>query len=253
MKKLFIFAIMGLLLVMQTQATTLLYTSFDDLVKEADGIIMGTVKKIEPIMDNTGMINTYVTLGDLTIIDGLYEGKEFTIVMEGGEVNSEAQVVSGIPDFRIKEKLILFIKGNGYYIVPLVGWGQGMFIVKKDSEASGSDKEVMYDCSGNRVFSIKSGHVIKEQRAETDAEIIDIQEDGIEKSEIYYTNPGENHDGSIDSSDNLSPASCDNAMGREQFIQEIQHSVKAKTTIPQRLTSVKIGEKIKAKENKNEQ
>src|ERR1700676_3288836 len=139
-----------LALALQVRATTLVYKSFDDLVKEADGIVMGSVTNIESRKDARGRIYTYVTLGDLQMLHNRYEGKDFTLVMEGGRVGNEIAGIEGSPQFEYKQRVILFVQGNGREIVPLVGWEQGVFRVQKDPE---SGQEIISDSEGNRVLA----------------------------------------------------------------------------------------------------
>src|SRR5438445_765842 len=55
---------------MQTQATTLLQKSLNDLVAESDGIVVGTVSEMKSRYDKKKDVQTLVTLTELQVIHG---------------------------------------------------------------------------------------------------------------------------------------------------------------------------------------
>lgn len=231
-----------LILAIQAHATTLVYKSFDDLVKEADGIVMGTVTNIRSNMKKPGPIYTYVTLGDLKILFGRYDRKEFTLRMEGGRVGNKRLDVEGSPVFRPKEKVIVFAQGNGRNIVPLVGWGQGVFRIRKDRELT---REVVVDSDGNRVFAIQDGHLIKEQRVPS--------EEAIVGGPVRVNRTGKPAEGSFQEAqkgETVKP--LEDKIGIEgkkpmilkDFLDEIQKRATQRKTAPTALVSVGVGDKI---------
>lgn len=244
MKKIIVFSII-LLFTFRAQATILIYKSFDNLIEEADGIVMGTVIKIEPYATSEGIFYTYVTLNNLQILSGSYDQKELTIRFQGGEIGDEEQYFIGSPNFQLKDRVILFVQGNGREIVPIVGWEQGVFRLQKESK--GSTKEIVLDYHGNRVFSIESGHVIKEQSRRSDAQIVTIQNSQIVHVEIP--------DGGTSDpfSENVSTAESAgmSAMTPEQFIAEIQPKKSLQKATLKSLNSVTIGVGIEPENTKD--
>ena len=100
-------------------ATTLLKKNLDDLVREADAIIVGTVTEIQAQSDAGGNIHSFVTLTNLQVIHGDYQDDSLTLRLEGGRVGQQLHAVIGSPQFRQNERVLLFIQGNGQYLVPV--------------------------------------------------------------------------------------------------------------------------------------
>ncbi|QDP00598.1 hypothetical protein [Thalassotalea sp. PS06] len=129
---LFIVFITSILACNHVQATAVKYRSFSDLMHNADAILKGQVSEISSRRMENGTIVSFVTLSDLELLKGEYAGAEFTLAFHGGEVNGLVQKIQGSPEFHLSQQLILFLQGNGKRMVPLSGWGQGMFIIKEN-------------------------------------------------------------------------------------------------------------------------
>lgn len=247
-----------LFLAVSVQPTTLIYKSVDDLVKESDGIVMGTVKKIEAHMNQEGEINTYVTFGNLKLLKGSYQGKEFTLRMEGGLVEKAIKgkkekeriglLVHGSPTFQTNERVVLFVQGNGRNIVPLVGWGQGLFRIKETK----TGKKIITDDLGNRVFSIKEGHVLKEKRFSPTARVVSVEKD-LDKGESKVPEGGirktkSEKEQALELEDEEKKA----LMGKKEmsldgFEKEIKSRVAKLKALPRPLVSVEVGVKVPVK------
>jgi hypothetical protein len=159
------------LFAVHAQATTRLYKSFNDLVTESQGIVQGTVRSVEVAYDEQGKnIYTFVTFDQLHIIHGRYDQNEFVIRLEGGQVGEAIYALVGSPEFAPEERVILFLRGNGESMVPLVGWTQGVFQVAYD-DATGQD--VLLDYDGNRVLGLNGEHL--ETEAEVPQEAMPVQ------------------------------------------------------------------------------
>src|SRR5262245_27427143 len=150
----------GLLATSNTSATVVLALNFDELVRMADGVVLGTVESVVSRRDERKHIATYVTLTDLDLLTGSYQGKTLTLRFAGGAAENEIVEVEGSPTFHAKERVILFVSGNGEQLVPVLGWGQGVFRVVRDPQGG---PEVISDSVGNRVFGIRDGQVVKER------------------------------------------------------------------------------------------
>lgn len=231
----------------QTFATTLLYKTFDELIMEADGIIIGTVTDIQAHVDETGDIYTFVMLNDLDIIYGDFGGKEFTIRLEGGQIENQGLHVVGSPDFRRKERVVLFVTGNGREIVPLVGWSQGLYRVSTDQKYR---RDVITDSDGNRVFGIQNGHLVKEYRVPSEAEIIAAP------APVHpYSKPAEGSViGDAAGREIVQPAVNKTIVDQKQpmelrdFTREIKQRASARKVSPSPLISVDVSEKIQIPE-----
>jgi hypothetical protein len=158
----------GLLAAFNTSATVVLALKFDELVRMADGVVLGTVESVISRRDERKHIATYVTLTDLDLLTGSYQGKTLTLRFAGGAAENEIVEVEGSPTFHAKERVILFVSGNGEQLVPVLGWGQGVFRVVRDPQGG---PEVISDSVGNRVFGIRDGQVVKERRVASELEL----------------------------------------------------------------------------------
>ena len=115
---------------LQSSATTLVYKSFNDLMKEADGVVSGHVASVDSQYNANREIYTFVTLDQLEVLSGTYQDSTLTIRLKGGKVENDISHVIGSPEFAEGDRVVLFVNGNGRYMVPLVGWTQGVFRIR---------------------------------------------------------------------------------------------------------------------------
>lgn len=156
----------------QVHATTLLQKNFQNLVDEAEGVVEGTIAKVESYYDQQFRIYSYVTLDRLTIHSGSFDEESLVLRMAGGQVGDEVQWIEGSPRFETGDKVILFLRGNGRSLVPIVGWTQGVFRVLTDSRTL---EETVRDYQGNRIFKIEGNALVKERRGQSEALLMDPQ------------------------------------------------------------------------------
>jgi hypothetical protein len=181
-----------------SSATTVLALKFDELVRMADGVVLGTVERVISRRDERKHIATYVTLTDVEMLTGSYQGKTLTLRFEGGAAENEIVEVEGSPRFREKERVILFVHGNGEQLVPVVGWGQGVFRVVRDPRGG---PEVISDSVGNRVFGIRDGQVVKERRVASDLELF-----GARPGTLKEASPPQGGFGRTESGEEIGPS-----------------------------------------------
>jgi hypothetical protein len=183
-----ILALVGLLFVSRPAgATTLIYKNFDDLVSEAEAIVVGTVRQAEAHYGPGKAICTFVTLTDLQVIHGDYKTNAMTLRLEGGIVEGHGQELVGSPIFEQGKRIIIFLNGNGKRAVPIVGWTQGVFRITSDTAAT---EDMITDYAGNRIFGVENNDLVKEhsRSKETGAEAADTSSTGItEKGTIPET------------------------------------------------------------------
>lgn len=140
-------------------ATVLEKKSFEDLALEAEMITISRVVKVEshPTRDNQ-YAYTYVEVGDLELLKGNYSQPTITLRMDGGPLgDGTALIIPGIPSFQPGEKVVLFVKGNGLSICPLVGWEQGLLRVVEEKR---SGQETLRTSRGLRIHTIKNGEFV---------------------------------------------------------------------------------------------
>jgi hypothetical protein len=160
----------------QAHATTLIYKNFDDLVREADGIVTGTVRSIESQYDLENEISTLVTLDQLNVLHGSYDQATLSIRLKGGQIGTEILHIAGVPRFQPGDRVLLFLRTkNANAMVPVVGWTQGVFRVITD-ESSG--QEIITDHDGNPILDIAGSTLVKEHRHSSAALIVDLVTNG---------------------------------------------------------------------------
>jgi hypothetical protein len=117
--------------------TTFRPKDFDQLVVEAEQILVGTVTAMQARKEPTGVIVTEVTFANPRIVKGPDVGAT-TLTVLGGTVGLETLKVGGVPSFQMGMRYLVFMAGNGAAIFPVVGGDQGLFQVMQDP-ASGAD------------------------------------------------------------------------------------------------------------------
>jgi len=180
-----------LLLAGSVGATTLLYQNFDNLVSKAETIVIGTVQKTESHNGSGKKIFTFLTLTDIEVILGNNYKKTLVLRLNGGEVDGNKMTVTGSPIFRSNDRVLLFLRGNGKNVVPVVGWTQGVFRIKNDPV---TQQDIVTDHEGNRIFGMKENDLIKEHKQHNEGANI-LGE--VSPSNTTAISPGVNEDGSI--------------------------------------------------------
>ncbi len=118
-------------------ATTVLPPDFDQLVNESDYIIHAVVKSVtaEYRTDTYGKkIITKVALEVREVVAGT-PPKEVVLEILGGRIGDEQMVIEGAPQFHVGDEDILFVRGNGHTIVPLVAMMHGRYPVMKEASS----------------------------------------------------------------------------------------------------------------------
>lgn len=162
-------ALVILLGTLPAHATVLVYKDLDDLVREADGVVIGTVRRVESADLGTGNVYTFVTLGELELLHGRHDREELTLRLEGGRVGRYGVRVEGSPSFAPGQRMLLFLSGNGRDPVPLVGWGQGLFRIVSEP---GVPEPVVTDELGNRVLGVEGRRLLTERAIRRDVPVV---------------------------------------------------------------------------------
>jgi hypothetical protein len=127
-------------------ALSVLPTDFNNLVDEADSIFQGEVLSVRS--DWTGLgenrhIATFVQFRVVRVFKGDAPNPQ-TLEIFGGTVGAQSMKVPGLPEFQVGKMELLFVRGNGKEICPLVGVFQGRFQVAKDA-VSGQERVFLHD------------------------------------------------------------------------------------------------------------
>ena len=124
--------------------TALSMSSIDQLTRQSDEIVHGTVESIESYMEND-QIFTEVDIRVIEYLKGKTSDKIVTLKLYGGTANGLRTRVIGAPCLSPREEVVLFLKdiGNGKFCI--LNLAEGKFSVQ-----TGADKvkRVVRDVSG---------------------------------------------------------------------------------------------------------
>jgi hypothetical protein len=110
--------------------------SFADLVAEAEEIFVGTIVRAEPHWAGPGIIVTDFAFVVHTAVKGVSQGRVFVLQRLGGTIAGESIMIRGWPGLALGETYLIFVKGNGEHVFPVVGGPQGLFRILSDPASS---------------------------------------------------------------------------------------------------------------------
>src|ERR1019366_6853674 len=126
----------GILLLPDRAApTTVIAPTFDELVAQAELVVLAQVVALRSAWTESRSGRTIVT--DVTVsIDRTLKGPVFvqrSLEFLGGTVGDDTLRVSGMPEFHVGDRDVLFIHDTGRPASPIVGFAYGRFRVVRDS------------------------------------------------------------------------------------------------------------------------
>ena len=125
---------MALIVPVAALAMSVVERDFAELVALAEQVVVGRVVDIRPGTDDRGGPLTLVSFADLTVLKGEV-GRELTLEFTGGKAaDGKTVAIADMPRFTLGERAVLFVRGNGRDICPLVGVWQGRFRVVYDPQ-----------------------------------------------------------------------------------------------------------------------
>lgn len=111
------------------QATTVIAKSFRAIAVEADRVFAGVVTDVSSYRrGEDGPIWTAVRFGELRWIAG-GSGGETELQFAGGRVGELAELVGGMPQFQVGQRVLLFVH-DAQTASPVVGFHQGCFALR---------------------------------------------------------------------------------------------------------------------------
>lgn len=116
-------------------ATTVLSPEFPTLVNESDFIVHAVTKNVsaEKRIGPRGLkIFTRVEFEIIEVVAGTSPAT-LTLEFLGGRVGDEVMTVGGMPEFRVGDEDILFVRGNGQSICPLYAMMHGRYSVGREA------------------------------------------------------------------------------------------------------------------------
>jgi len=139
---------------LSSNAATFEALDFDQLSTRAEQIFIGTVVASTPVTTARGEIVTDFAFRDLETVKGAVQGAEASVRMLGGNDGARFVHVPGAPTFRVGQRYLVFIEGNGRVMFPTLGGSQGVFRMELD-KASG--RTMVLDYGGRPVTTLPSG------------------------------------------------------------------------------------------------
>jgi hypothetical protein len=112
-------------------ATIVRPPEFDQLVLLSDCVVRGTVTDVRSEWRGDGENRAIHTIVSVRVAECLVGDATDTIelVLLGGEIDGESLIVTGQPRFQIGDEDILFIKGNGVRMCPVLAMVYGRYLV----------------------------------------------------------------------------------------------------------------------------
>lgn len=109
----------------------------DELVAEADRIVLGHVLLSESFLRSNGQIWTWHRIGVERAIRGSAAAQDEVIVETmGGQIGEIGMRVEGEATFQVGERVLLFVHGGGAYkAFRTVGMGQGVMRIRRENGA----------------------------------------------------------------------------------------------------------------------
>lgn len=142
---------------LSAHAMSVLPPSFDELVGEAETVVRGEVTSVRAAYVDTPAgraIKTFVTFHVERTLKGPAEKADtLTLVFLGGTVGGDTLRVPGMPSFHLGDHEIVFVRGNGSTLCPLIAAGHGRY-------------RVLHDAASNRDYIARENHTPLESTAE---------------------------------------------------------------------------------------
>jgi hypothetical protein len=116
-------------------ATTVVPPDFNQLVNESDYIIRAVVKSVTSEYRTNTSGKTIITKVALDVREVIAGTPPAEVVLEilGGKIGDEQMVLEGAPRFKVGDEDVLFVRGNGHTIVPLVAMMHGRYPVMQEA------------------------------------------------------------------------------------------------------------------------
>jgi hypothetical protein len=125
----------GVLAPAPARATVLVALDFERLAVEADRVVVGDVTGLRARWSADGaIIETVVDVAVAIEVTNASGGATVRIVQPGGRIGDRGLYVSGMPGFRVGERVLLFLRardpeGDGTPCFSVLGMAQGKFLV----------------------------------------------------------------------------------------------------------------------------
>src|SRR5687767_926464 len=154
-----------ILLAGQAFAAVFIVPPDQELVDSADAIVVGTAVDTQSMFANQDEIITRVFVGVEEVLKGSIDPRlTLEIIVEGGVVGDQAEIVSGAPIFNPGDRYVVFLQrhSGGYWVT--YGLSLGRFAFATDSmnrgvllRSAGPQEIFGWDVEGNRHREVPRG------------------------------------------------------------------------------------------------
>ncbi len=132
------------------KAVTFADKTFAQLVSEAEQIFVGTLSSLQSRKLPDGVIVTDVRFSDIQALKGASISSDIVLLVLGGEVDGLRLEIPGVPQLQPAARYLVFSRGNGKDMFPVVGGPAGIFRI--GAELPGGSAIVL-DWSGKPLAS----------------------------------------------------------------------------------------------------
>lgn len=128
----------GLLVLTRANATTVVPPTFEEMAERAELIFVGKVVGSQAEWQVAGTNEAIFTLVEFHTEEILKGTAAASVSLRflGGTVGAVTLEIVAVPQFKARDRVLLFVEGNGVQFCPLVGVYHGKFGVRKDDKCS---------------------------------------------------------------------------------------------------------------------
>ena len=123
-----------------------------DLTDRSALVFVGTVVERQVAVSDDGLFpSTYVTFDVEEVLKGEAD-RRLTLRFDGGPVGSHVVRISGVPEFEVGKRHLLFVAGADEIACPLAGWERGKLDFVRHPRTG---QEVLADVEGRLVAGVE--------------------------------------------------------------------------------------------------
>lgn len=159
------------------EATTIMPMDAAKLSDRAEIVFTGTAVQSTVALSKDGAEPyTFVTFDVHDVLKGWTLGRQLVLRFSGGEVNGGEVRFHGMPEFEQGATYLLFVRGNGSSVCPVLGWWQGQY---RYTRRPGSEKEILVDWTGTPVHGVEQERFKRAPSKRHDGGMIVLSEDRV--------------------------------------------------------------------------